>query len=123
MSGAASSSCPNAGPAPTAAKEELAVQMTLGIDVACRAAPQASLAGGSGRFAWSGRRFRTRSADLQQLWEPVPPGARVTVVMEPARNAWVPLAAWFRRRGATVVMVPPEQSADLRVVKTMPLSS
>ncbi|MCA1699376.1 MAG: transposase, partial [Actinobacteria bacterium] len=24
------------------------------------------------------------------------------------------LAAWFRRRGATVVMIPPEQSADLR---------
>lgn len=34
--------------------------------------------------------------------------------MEPTRNAWVPLAAWFRRHGATVVMVPPEQSADLR---------
>jgi transposase len=38
----------------------------------------------------------------------------VTVVMEPTRNAWVPLAAWFRRHGATVVMVPSEQSADLR---------
>ena len=36
------------------------------------------------------------------------------VVMEPTRNAWVPLAAWFRRRGATVVLVPAEQSADLR---------
>jgi hypothetical protein len=36
------------------------------------------------------------------------------VVMEPTRNAWVPLAAWFRRRGATVVLVPSEQSADLR---------
>jgi transposase len=34
--------------------------------------------------------------------------------MEPTRNAWVPLAAWFRRRGAAVVMIPPEQSADLR---------
>ena len=34
--------------------------------------------------------------------------------MEPTRNAWVPLAAWFRRRGARVIMVPPEQSADLR---------
>jgi transposase len=38
----------------------------------------------------------------------------VLVVMEPTRNAWVPLAAWFRRRGATVVLVPAEQSADLR---------
>jgi hypothetical protein len=34
--------------------------------------------------------------------------------MEPTRKAWVPLAAWFRRRGATVIMVLPEQSADLR---------
>ena len=90
------------------------MQMTLGIDVACRAAHQASLADESGRFAWSGRRFRTTPADLQQLWDLVPPGAAVTVVMEPTRNAWVLLAAWFRRRGATVIMVPPEQSADLR---------
>lgn len=90
------------------------MQMTLGIDVACRAAHQASLADEAGRFAWSGRRFRTSCADLQQLWEAIPPGTSVMVVMEPTRNAWVPLAAWFRRHGATVVMVPPEQSADLR---------
>jgi len=89
-------------------------QMTLGVDVACRAAHQASLADEAGRFAWSGRRFRTVTADLQQLWDSIPAGAAVTVVMEPTRNAWVPLAAWFRRHGATVVMVPPEQSADLR---------
>jgi transposase len=88
--------------------------MTLGIDVACRAAHQASLADEAGRFAWSGRRFRTTAADLRQLWESIPAGAAVTVVMEPTRNAWVPLAAWFRRQGATVIMVPPEQSADLR---------
>ncbi|HEX4063154.1 MAG TPA: IS110 family transposase [Streptosporangiaceae bacterium] len=88
--------------------------MTLGIDVACRAAHQASLADETGRFTWSGRRFRTAPADLQQLWDQISPGAAVTVVMEPTRNAWVPLAAWFRRHGATVVMVPPEQSADLR---------
>jgi transposase len=95
-------------------KEELRVQLTLGIDVACRAAHQASLADESGQFAWSGHRFRTTPADLQELWDLVPDGAGVTVVMEPTRNAWVPLAAWFRRHGATVVMVPPEQSADLR---------
>jgi transposase len=88
--------------------------MTLGIDVACRAAHQASLADEAGRFAWSGRRFRTTAADLQQLWDLIPAEASVTVVMEPTRNAWVPLAAWFRRHGATVIMVPPEQSADLR---------
>jgi hypothetical protein len=34
--------------------------------------------------------------------------------MEPTRNAWVPLASWFRHRGARVSMVPTTQSADLR---------
>ncbi|WP_371105943.1 MULTISPECIES: hypothetical protein [Streptomyces] len=34
--------------------------------------------------------------------------------MGPTRNAWVPLAAWFQHRGTKVVLVPPEQSADLR---------
>lgn len=38
----------------------------------------------------------------------------LTLVMEPARNAWVPLAAWFRQDGGRVILVPPEQSADLR---------
>jgi transposase len=38
----------------------------------------------------------------------------VTVILEPTRNAWVPLSAWLQSRGATVILVPPEQSADLR---------
>jgi transposase len=95
-------------------EEEFVDQMTLGIDVACRAAHQASLADERGKFAWTGRRFRTTVADLERLWAMLPAGAAVTVVMEPTRNAWVPLAAWFRRRGAAVILVPPEQSADLR---------
>jgi transposase len=91
--------------------------LRLGVDIACRAAHQVSLADERGRFVWSGRRFRTTPADLEQLWSMLPAGqdpAEVTVVMEPTRNAWVPLAAWFRRRGAQVVLVPPERSADLR---------
>ena len=95
-------------------EEESVDQMTLGIDAACRAAHQASLADEQGRFAWTGRRFRTTAADLERLWAQVPAGVALTVVMEPTRNAWVPLAAWFRRRGAVVILVPPEQSADLR---------
>ncbi|WP_374202779.1 transposase [Saccharothrix sp. S26] len=90
--------------------------MRLGIDVACRAAHQASLADTTGRYLWSGRRFRTTVEDLERLRAMLPEGTEpssVTVVMEPTRNAWVPLAAWFRRRGAVVVLVPPEQSADL----------
>lgn len=35
-------------------------------------------------------------------------------MMEPTRNAWVPLAAWLRRKGATIVLVSAERSADLR---------
>lgn len=89
----------------------------LGIDIAVRAAHQGSLADERGELVWSGRRFRTTVTELEQMWSMLPAGTRaadVTVVMEPTRNAWVPLAAWFRRRGATVVLVPPERSADLR---------
>jgi transposase len=89
----------------------------LGIDVACRAAHQVSLADEQGRFIWTGRRFRTTAQDLTRLWSMLPDDtdpAEVLVVMEPTRNAWVPLAGWFRRRGARVVLVPPERSADLR---------
>lgn len=93
------------------------MQLRLGIDVACRAAHQGSLADEQGRFIWTGRRFRTTPQELAQLWAMLPAGtdpADVVVVMEPTRNAWVPLAAWFRRHGAQVVLVPPERSADLR---------
>ena len=93
------------------------MQLRLGIDIACRAAHQVSLADEQGRFIWTGRRFRTTPQDLARLWSMLPEGtdpADIVVVMEPTRNAWVPLAAWFRRRGAEVVLVPPERSADLR---------
>lgn len=93
------------------------MELRIGVDIACRAAHQASLADVRGEFLWSGRTFRTIPRDLDQLWAMLPPGtdpAEVTVVMEPTRNAWVALAAWFRRQGATVVLVPPERAADLR---------
>ena len=89
--------------------------MTLGVDVACRAAHQASLAI-NGKLVWSGRKFFTRPDQLEKLWADMDlddPG-ELTVVVEPTRNAWIVLAAWFRRRGAKVVMVPTTQSADLR---------
>jgi transposase len=90
------------------------VKIRLGIDVACRAAHQASCADETGRLLFSGRRFRTTLAELEALWAALPAAQEVLVVMEPTRNAWVPLAAWLRARGARVVLVPPEQSADLR---------
>lgn len=95
-------------------EEGVAETIRLGIDVACRADHQASCADATGEFLWAGWRFRTTPADLERLWAKLPEGADVTVVMEPTRNAWVPLAAWLRAKGATIVVVPPEQSADLR---------
>ena len=80
----------------------------LGVDLACRAAHVASLARRDGTFVWTGRKFCTRSTDLDRLWADLDLGAEdsLLVVMEPTRNAWAPVAAWFRRRGAEVVLVP-----------------
>ena len=89
--------------------------LRIGIDIACRASHRAACADSTGQLLWRNVRFQTRIADLEALWKRIPEGEDdITVVMEPTRNAWVPLAAWFRRHGAQVVMVPPEQSADLR---------
>lgn len=90
------------------------MKIRIGIDIACRAAHQAACADEAGNILWAGHRFRTTAADLQTIWARIPVGAEVMVVMEPTRNAWVPLAAWFRRQGAAVVVVPSEQSSDLR---------
>ena len=95
--------------------------LRMGIDIAVRAPHQASLADDRGALLWSGHRFRTTAADLEQLWGRVPDTAiaeEITIVMEPTRNAWVPLAAWFRRKGAHVVLVSAERSADLRAYYT-----
>lgn len=91
--------------------------LRMGIDIAVRAPHQASLADARGELVWSGHRFGTTAADLERLWDRLPADHRpedLTVVMEPTRNAWVPLAAWFRRKGAQVVLVSAERSADLR---------
>jgi transposase len=91
--------------------------LRMGIDIAVRAPHQASLADERGEVIWSGHRFRTTATDLDQLWERLPSGSgpsEITIVLEPTRNAWVPLAAWFRRQGANVVLVSAERSADLR---------
>jgi transposase len=89
--------------------------LTLGIDVACRAAHQATLTEG-GVPVWKGRKFFTRPADLERLWTDLDLAdpAELTVVVEPTRNAWIVLARWFKNRGARVVMVPTTQSAALR---------
>ena len=91
------------------------MKIRLGIDVACKAAHQASCADETGTMLWAGYRFRTDPGELEALWAKLPAErSEVLVIMEPTRNAWAVLAAWFRRHGATVIMVPPEQAADLR---------
>ncbi len=69
------------------------VRLRLGIDVACKAAHQVSCADETGRYLYSGRRFRTTVEDLENLWASLPPADEVLVVLEPTRNAWVPLLA------------------------------
>lgn len=91
--------------------------LRMGIDIAVRAPHQASLANEKGEVRWSAHRFRTTTSDLEKLWARLPAGhtpSDVTIVMEPTRNAWVALAAWFRRQGAQVVLVSAERSSDLR---------
>ena len=91
------------------------MKIRVGVDIACRSPHHAACADETGTILWSGHRFRTEVVDLEALWARLPVGVdEVMVVMEPTRNAWVPLAAWFRRQGAVVVLVPSEQSADLR---------
>ncbi|MFD7445270.1 IS110 family transposase [Streptomyces sp. NPDC059909] len=90
------------------------MRLHLGIDVACRASHRATCTDATGEIQFSGRRFTTTPEDLERLWDGLPGTDDVVVIVEPTRNAWAPLAAWFRHRGAKVVLVPPEQSAELR---------
>jgi transposase len=87
---------------------------TLGIDLAVRAAHMATLTNDRGEVVWSRRRFRNRYDELTALSEAAGPVGDLTVVMEPTRNSWVLVAAHFQAVGAKVVLVAPEQSADLR---------
>lgn len=89
-------------------------EVRLGIDLACTAVHQASLADEGGVFRWQGHKFRTTTADLEALWAKIPGGCDVVVVMEPTRNAWVAVAGWFAAKGAKVCVVAPERSAALR---------
>lgn len=86
----------------------------LGVDLGVRAAHVATLCDESGAVMWTGQRFHTSCEELAGLSARVGDNETLVVVMEPTRNAWVPVAAHFRREGARVVLVPPERAADLR---------
>lgn len=87
---------------------------TLGVDLGIRAAHVATLCDSQGEVVWSKRRFRNRHSELVELVDEIGDCDELTVVMEPTRNAWVPVAAHFMAIGAKVVLVPPERAADLR---------
>ena len=91
------------------------MKIRIGLDTACRSPHVAAIADEAGNILSRRHCFRTVVAELDAFWAQIPTNAsEVLVVTEPTRNAWVPLAAWFRRQGAKVVIVPSEQSADLR---------
>ena len=87
---------------------------TLGIDLGVRAAHVATLCDERGEVIWSKRRFGNRHQELMAVVAQIGDCDELTVVMEPTRNAWVPVAAHFMAVGAGVVLVPPERAADLR---------
>ncbi len=91
----------------------MAIRM-LGVDLGIRAGHVATLCDERGAVVWSKRRFSNRRDELEALVAEVGGCDELTVVMEPTRNAWVPVAAHFMAVGATVVLVPGERSADLR---------
>ncbi len=86
----------------------------LGVDLGVRASHVATLCNDRGEVLWSKRRFRNRHDELVDLAARIGECDELVVVMEPTRNAWVPVAAHFMAIGAAVVLVPAERSADLR---------
>ena len=99
----------------TPASKGAHMKVRVGIDIACRSPHHAAIADEAGNLISGRHRFGTVVAELAAFWELIPADAsEVMVIMEPTRNAWVPLAGWFRRQGAKVVIVPAEQSSDLR---------
>jgi len=74
----------------------------------------ATLTDEHGKVVWANRRFRNCRDDLMALSAAAGATDDLTVVMEPTRNSWVLVAAHFKAAGAKVVLVAPEQSADLR---------
>lgn len=64
------------------------------------------------------RGFHIRRHELEALLEVasegMEEGGELVVVMEPTSSMWIAPTAFFRSKGATVHLVPTEQSADLR---------
>jgi transposase len=93
------------------------MRRSLGIDIAITAENRACLTDETGKVL-AERRFRLTRSELQSLHrvasEGMGPEDELVVVMEPTSSSWIAPAAFFTSKGATVHVVPPEQSADLR---------
>lgn len=89
----------------------------LGIDLAITAEHRACLCDETGRVL-AERSFAMRREDLEALASfataDLGPGDELVAVMESTANSWVAPGALLHARGATVHLVHPEQSADLR---------
>ena len=57
------------------------MKIRIGVDIACRSPHHAACADETGTLLWSGHRFRTAVADLEQLWARVPDGVDEVMVV------------------------------------------
>ena len=93
------------------------MRRSLGIDIAITAENRACLTDEAGKVLAEGR-FRLARPELESLHrlasEGMGPEDELLVVMEPTSSSWIAPAAFFASQDATVHVVPPEQSADLR---------
>lgn len=89
----------------------------LGLDIAIMADSRACLTDEAGHVI-DERRFNINRADLESLYaiatEGLGDGDQLIVVMEPTASSWIAPASFFQSMGATVHLVKPEQSSDLR---------
>ncbi len=89
----------------------------IGIDLAITAESRACVADATGEVL-AERGFHVRRHELEELFAAAIEGMttddELVIVMEPTSSMWIAPTAFFRSKGATVHLVPPEQSADLR---------
>lgn len=93
------------------------MRRVLGIDLAITAESRACVADATGEVL-AERGFHIRRNELEALYEVATESMidddELVVVMEPTSSMWIAPTAFFRSKGATVHLVPTEQSADLR---------
>jgi transposase len=90
---------------------------TIGIDLSVKSEHKAVIVDQAGRFVSPLLKIHTETASLGRLLEMAQagnPDGQVQAVMEPTGMAWMPVAVFLIRHGATVYLVNSQQVADLR---------